>query len=130
MNLVISDVIREKLASKHGVTEAEVRQCFENREHKTLVELRTQHLGAKLASGELLTLKEQAAMQFDEKEIEKWEKGELGLSPEHTRISTDEEDRALDDAMGMQPISIRLQKKLIADLKRVAGGACQHSCRV
>lgn len=60
-------------------------------------------------------------MQFDEKEIEKWEKGELGLSPEHTRISRDEEDHALDDAMGMQPISIRLQKKLIADLKRVAG---------
>jgi len=44
MSLVISDVIREKLASKHGVTETEVRQCFENREHKTLVELRTQHL--------------------------------------------------------------------------------------
>lgn len=60
-------------------------------------------------------------MQFDENEIEKWEKDELGLSPEHTRVSTDQEDRALDDAMGMQLISIRLQKKLIADLKRIAG---------
>lgn len=44
MNIEISDAIREKLALKHGVTEVEVRQCFENREHKTLVELRTQHL--------------------------------------------------------------------------------------
>lgn len=31
MKLFISDLVREKLASKHGVTEAEIRQCFEQR---------------------------------------------------------------------------------------------------
>lgn len=60
-------------------------------------------------------------MHFTDQDIEKWESGELGASAEHVRVSTDAEDQALDDALGMQLISIRLQKKLIADLKRIAG---------
>lgn len=43
MNLVISAAIRAKLASKHGVTEAEVRQCFENREGRLLQDTREDH---------------------------------------------------------------------------------------
>ena len=52
-------------------------------------------------------------------EVDKWENRELGASADNVRVSTNAE--ALDDALGMQLISIRLQKKLIADLKRVAG---------
>jgi uncharacterized DUF497 family protein len=36
MNLFISDATRSKLTAKHGVSEAEVKQCFENREGKLL----------------------------------------------------------------------------------------------
>lgn len=43
MKLFISDLIREKLTSKHGVTEAEIRQCFENREGRLLEDTREDH---------------------------------------------------------------------------------------
>lgn len=43
MKLFISDPVREKLASKHGVTEAEIRQCFENREGRLLEDTREDH---------------------------------------------------------------------------------------
>lgn len=60
-------------------------------------------------------------MQFTDQDISVWENGELGASEEHVRVSSTEQELMLDDALGMQHISIRLQKKLIADLKRVAG---------
>lgn len=43
MNLEISKAILSKLNTKHGVTEAEVRQCFENREGKLLEDAREEH---------------------------------------------------------------------------------------
>lgn len=43
MNLDISDRVRDKLSSKHGVTEAEIRQCFENREGRLLEDTRENH---------------------------------------------------------------------------------------
>lgn len=58
-------------------------------------------------------------MDFKKHEIEQWEDGDLGASADSVRVSTNTE--SLDDALEMQLISIRLQKKLIADLKRVAG---------
>ena|SRR5690606_12467357 len=58
-------------------------------------------------------------MEFANKDIEAWETGELGASADSVAVSTD--SAALDDALGMQLISIRLQKKLISDLKRIAG---------
>lgn len=49
-----------------------------------------------------------------------WETGELGRSLEHAVSSPPEESRAVDEALGLQLISIRLQKSLIATLKQIA----------
>mgnify|MGYP001948149501 CR=1 FL=1 len=62
--------------------------------------------------------KEDLDMNFSDEDIAKWESGELGMSAESVQVSTDSD--ALDKALGMQPISIRLEKKLIAHLKRIA----------
>lgn len=51
---------------------------------------------------------------------EKWDSRELGASPEHAIKATDEVHQELTDALGLQLISIRLQKKLIEDLKFIA----------
>ncbi|HED36570.1 MAG TPA: hypothetical protein ENJ08_20425 [Gammaproteobacteria bacterium] len=50
---------------------------------------------------------------------EKWENDQLGADPEHAQKS-DLNNKAVDKAMGLQMISIRLQKTLLADLKKIA----------
>lgn len=52
--------------------------------------------------------------------VEDWESGALGRDEKHAKQAGASAERALDDAMGMQMISIRLQKKLIDDLKSIA----------
>jgi len=52
--------------------------------------------------------------------IEAWESGELGRDEKHVKVADASDEFALDDAMEMQMISIRLQKKLIEDLKVIA----------
>lgn len=49
-----------------------------------------------------------------------WESGALGLSEEHALASTGDHEQSVDDALGLQLISIRLPKGLIADLKFIA----------
>jgi len=51
---------------------------------------------------------------------EKWENGQLGRSPEHVGIVSAEEELEIDDALGLQLVSVRLQKTLIKDLKELA----------
>lgn len=51
---------------------------------------------------------------------DKWESGELGASEQHVRKVSPERERAVDDALGLQIISIRLQKALIEELKLIA----------
>ncbi len=51
---------------------------------------------------------------------ELWENGTLGESAEHAVEVSDELDKAIDDGLGLEMISIRLQKALIADLKGLA----------
>lgn len=50
---------------------------------------------------------------------DKWEDGSLGRDPGHV-VRVAEEEVGLDEALGLQLISIRLQKKLINDLKAIA----------
>jgi predicted DNA binding CopG/RHH family protein len=50
----------------------------------------------------------------------KWESGELGASEEHVRKVSAEEEKAVDDALDLQVISIRLQKALIEQFKALA----------
>lgn len=49
-----------------------------------------------------------------------WETGELGNSVEHAKPVSREHDAAVDESLGLQMISIRLQKALIEDLKYFA----------
>ncbi|MFZ5662682.1 MAG: hypothetical protein ACOY9B_08250 [Pseudomonadota bacterium] len=49
-----------------------------------------------------------------------WESGELGGSVEHAKPVSQEREAAVDEAMGLQMISIRLPKTLLADLKFLA----------
>ncbi len=53
-------------------------------------------------------------------DTEKWENRELGASAEHAIPSSPETNKAVDDALGLQLISIRLQAELIEELKALA----------
>lgn len=50
---------------------------------------------------------------------ELWESGELGRSLEHAQVAQDVGDE-LDEELGLQMISIRLERSLIKDLKQIA----------
>src|SRR5690606_25861101 len=49
-----------------------------------------------------------------------WDSGELGQSLEHAEVASTEEMQAVDESLGLQLVSIRLQRKLIATLKFIA----------
>lgn len=53
-------------------------------------------------------------------ETDAWDNGSLGRSEEHVAVVAPEECKAVDDSLGLQLVSIRLQKSLIANLKIVA----------
>lgn len=49
-----------------------------------------------------------------------WDNRELGASDEHTREAPAEMNKAVDDSLDLQLISLRLQKDLIEKLKIIA----------
>lgn len=51
---------------------------------------------------------------------EDWEKGKFGVEEEFVRQATAETEQSVDDALGLQMISIRLQKQLLEQLKFIA----------
>lgn len=53
------------------------------------------------------------------KDTEQWESRELGASEEHVRKSA-VDTAAMDEALGMKLISIRMQQSMIDDLKAIA----------
>lgn len=57
--------------------------------------------------------------RFDE-DAERWDNKELGASAEHARPASEEQQQALDDATGLQLISIRMPKILIEQVKQLA----------
>jgi len=52
--------------------------------------------------------------------VEAWEEGKLGRDKKHAEKADAKVEKELDDALGMQMISIRLPKKMIEDLKIIA----------
>lgn len=50
----------------------------------------------------------------------KWETGELGRDPKHVERATPEQKQEIEAALGLQMISIRLQKELLTELKLIA----------
>ena len=55
-----------------------------------------------------------------EKDSELWEKRKLGASAKHAVLASDEQVKALDDALGLKLLSFRIQKSLIQKLKNIA----------
>lgn len=51
---------------------------------------------------------------------ESWENGELGASEAHVRKVSKKRELAVDERLGLQMISLRLQKDLIEELKKLA----------
>lgn len=51
--------------------------------------------------------------------VELWENGELGQSADHAAVAQGSKQE-VDEALGLQLISIRLQKQLVSDLKKIA----------
>jgi uncharacterized protein (DUF4415 family) len=49
-----------------------------------------------------------------------WDTGELGRDEQYAKRATPEKEIEVDAALGLQLISIRLQKKMIEDLKFIA----------
>lgn len=49
-----------------------------------------------------------------------WDNRELGASEKHVRKVSPSREKMLDQRLGLQTISIRLQRNLIDDLKRLA----------
>lgn len=54
------------------------------------------------------------------RDAQKWDDRELGASEEHVEVASKAGMTALNDALSLQAISIRLQKSLIEDLKAIA----------
>ncbi|MBX9769950.1 MAG: hypothetical protein K2X29_01185 [Candidatus Obscuribacterales bacterium] len=57
--------------------------------------------------------------RFD-KDNELWDSKQLGASAEHAVQASEEDDKALDDALGLQLLSFRIQKSIIEQLKQLA----------
>ena len=49
-----------------------------------------------------------------------WESGELGSDEAHAKVAPNQEDNEIDAALELHPISIRLQKGLLDNLKALA----------
>ena len=49
-----------------------------------------------------------------------WDSGELGREEEFVKVATDDIEAEIDESLGLQLISIRLQKSLIDDFKAIA----------
>lgn len=52
--------------------------------------------------------------------VEAWESGTLGRDAAHAKRAPKELEQQVDDALGLQAISIRLSKELIDDFKFIA----------
>ncbi|MEO9078485.1 MAG: hypothetical protein ABI268_04140 [Rhodanobacter sp.] len=53
-------------------------------------------------------------------EQDPWDSGDLGRSVDHVGVVSEAECRAIDGSLGLHPVSIRLEKSLIASLKLIA----------
>ncbi len=65
-----------------------------------------------------MTVKKEKMPFEDDSEL--WENGTYGESAEHAAAAPAGLDKTIDDGLGLEMISIRLQKSLIADLKALA----------
>jgi len=59
---------------------------------------------------------------YDEylEDVELWESKKLGASPKFAKRISRAEEKAIDDSLGLQAITMRLQKELVRQLKNLA----------
>lgn len=65
-------------------------------------------------------MKKKTHADHDAFDRDPWETGELGRSMEHAKVVPEQEAKGTDEALGLQLISIRLQRDLITNLKKIA----------
>jgi hypothetical protein len=53
-------------------------------------------------------------------DVELWETRQLGADPKYARRISPEQEKELDDALGLELISVRLNKELVAQIKALA----------
>jgi hypothetical protein len=53
-------------------------------------------------------------------DVEMWETKQLGADPKYARRVSREKEQEIDDSLGLQAISIRLQKELVEQIKDLA----------
>jgi predicted DNA binding CopG/RHH family protein len=53
-------------------------------------------------------------------DVELWETKQLGADPKYARRVSREKEQEIDDSLGLQAISIRLQKELVDQIKELA----------
>jgi hypothetical protein len=53
-------------------------------------------------------------------DVNDWDLRKLGADEAHAKPTSTEDEQEMDEAMGLQVISVRLQKQLIAQLKLLA----------
>lgn len=53
-------------------------------------------------------------------DAELWESGQLGASEGHVRPVSRERTKEIQEALGLQPVTVRLQKELVEQLKILA----------
>jgi predicted DNA binding CopG/RHH family protein len=58
--------------------------------------------------------------KYENDDTELWETRKLGASAKHAKRISEDEDKAIDDSLGLQAITMRLQKELVKQLKRLA----------
>lgn len=51
---------------------------------------------------------------------EAWESGALGRDEQFVKVAPEDDEAAINESLGLQPISIRLEKSLIEDFKLIA----------
>jgi predicted DNA binding CopG/RHH family protein len=69
-----------------------------------------------------MSRKQGGVIKFSERDDDskQWEDGALGRSPEHAKKVSPEQEKEMDDALGLAPVTLRLQKSLVEQLKKLA----------
>jgi hypothetical protein len=56
----------------------------------------------------------------DKDDGDAWEQGDAGLSAAHVQAAPPEIEKAIDDGLDLAPVTMRLQKSLVEQLKELA----------
>jgi predicted DNA binding CopG/RHH family protein len=57
---------------------------------------------------------------IDSEDAQDWETGKYGQSEEHARRISSKAERKIDGILGLTPVTMRLQKDLVKQLKQIA----------